>query len=420
MMTQAFYTGLSGLRNMSTGIDIVSDNMSNNSTVGYRGYGVEFSNLFEEAVNQVATSSSVDSSIGVGVKVNATPMLEKNGELLLSDRSTDLAIDGDGWFGIEGGADTIYTRAGSFTFDANNDLVTEDGFHVLGTMANNIQDNTLTEVINTMSLGNVATQEGLRFPKTLSYPPQPTLNSSFYGNIGISDEFPSTISATVIDAQNNRNELKLTFTKAVDQNQLGTRWDVQAVTQRLDGLVTYDTQNGTVEFDSSGALVSSSLTSIDNNGTAVNMDLGSEFSGVVSSNVPQTTGSSSSDGLIGGDLLGYSININSEVIATFSNGEQSSVGKIAVYHFQNDQGLERISGSRFQESSNSGVALFSTDGNGNNILGATVHNFKLESSNYNNTAGLTELIILQRSYDANSKSITTADQMMQKALDMDA
>jgi flagellar hook protein FlgE len=99
---------------------------------------------------------------------------------------------------------------------------------------------------------------------------------------------------------------------------------------------------------------------------------------------------------------------------------QSSVGKIALFHFQNDQGLERISGSRFQESSNSGTPIFFTDGSGQNIIGADVVNFKLEGSNYGMTGGLTELIVYQRAYDANSKSITTADEMMQKALNMDA
>ena len=80
----------------------------------------------------------------------------------------------------------------------------------------------------------------------------------------------------------------------------------------------------------------------------------------------------------------------------------------------------RLNGSKFQKSENSGEAFFYKDANGQNIIGADITNFKLEGSNIDLTYGLTELIILQRSYDANAKSITTADQMMQKALDMDA
>ncbi len=419
MMTQAFYTGISGLKSSSTAIDAVADNLSNNSTVGYRGYGTEFSSILGGMVSPTSGGSSVDSAIGIGMKVQATPMSEANGELLLTSRSTDLAIDGDGWFGVQGDGDVNYTRAGDFTFDSLSDLVTTDGFHVLGTMAGNIDGETLTEVIDSLPLGDVQAQEKLKFPDGLTYPPQPTTLANFFGNLGIVDE-TRVMSASAVDGQNNKNEVKLTFTKSAIQNELGVRWDVTAESKSLDGETIYDTQTGVVEFDSRGALLTNTLTSVNNNGTQVTLDLGNGFDGLISTDVSETSSSSSSNGTIGGDLVGYSININAEVIAAFSNGMQSSVGKVALYHFQNDQGLERLSGTKFKESANSGSPLFFKDENGQNILGATVVTFKLESSNYNSTAGLTDLIILQRSYDANSKSISTADQMMQKALDMDA
>jgi len=99
---------------------------------------------------------------------------------------------------------------------------------------------------------------------------------------------------------------------------------------------------------------------------------------------------------------------------------QSSVGKVALYHFQNDQGLNRSGASTFQASANSGEPIFYQDENGNNILGAEVKNYQLESSNVRLEVALTELIVYQRSYEANAKSITTAHEMIQKALEMDA
>jgi len=418
MMTQAFYTGLSGLRSSSTGIDVVSDNLANVSTVGYRSYDVEFSSIFEETLNTSSLNSG-QNSIGIGTYANAISMNETAGELIITEASTDLAISGEGWFGVQGTSGEMFTRAGNFTFNADSALVTPDGNYVLGTMANNIENGILTNVVDSLDLGDINTQEKLEFPNTLYSPADPTSIANFYGNLGISDE-TRKISASVIDSQSNKNELKLTFTKSEVQNELGTRWDVVAVTSSLDGESVYDTQEGVVEFDETGGLVSSSLKTIDNNGTEVEINLGTEMNGVISTDSMAISGSSSSDGTIGGELLGYTINMNSEVIATFSNGVQSSVGKVAVYHFQNDQGLERISGSLFQETSNSGEALFYQDENGKNILGSTVVHNKLENSNYNIAAGLTDLIILQRSFDANSKSITTAHEMMQKALQMDA
>ncbi|MEA3330873.1 MAG: flagellar hook-basal body complex protein [Campylobacterota bacterium] len=418
MMTQAFYSGISGIRTHSMGIDAVSDNLANISTIGYRGYNMEFAPLFENMINSASTTT-LDSSIGVGTRVQATSMINSNGSLMLTDRSTDLAIDGDGWFGVQKDNEPVYTRDGSFTFDANDDLVTVDGFHVLGTMGTNINGETLSAVVDEIPLGNLNAQEKLRFPKSLTYPPEATSNASFYANLGVDPEL-RTIGAAVVDPQGVKNHLRLAFTKDPLQNPPGSQWNVTATTQTLEGDVIYDTQTGRVEFDAAGGLISSTLTSIDNNGASVAMDLGLGFSGIVAINIPVVSGSSQADGTIGGDLMGYEINENAEVIATFTNGMQSSVGKIAIFHFQNDQGLERISGSRFAEGSNSGEPIFFSDENGQNIIGSSVVNFKLEGSNYEMTSGLTELIILQRAFDANSKSIATADEMMQKALNMDA
>ncbi|MEA2090917.1 MAG: flagellar hook-basal body complex protein [Campylobacterota bacterium] len=420
MMTQAFYTGISGLKSNQTGIDILTDNLANISTVGFRGYNTEFASMFESSLNTAANSSSTASSIGLGVQIQASTMNKDMGTIILSERSTDLAIVGNGWFGIAGEDEKMFTRAGDFTFDRESDLVTPDGHYVLGTKGGNIsKDNVLTGILAEVPLGEVDAQEKLRFPKTLTYPPEATTTAKFLGNIGSVDE-TRTIGAGVVDPQNNKNHLRLSFTKAVPQVLPGSQWDVVATTQTLDGNTIFDTQTGVTSFDSRGALISSSLTTIDNNGAPVEINLGSGFDGVVAiSNIP-ISASSIADGTIGGDLEGYSINKNAEVIATFTNGLQSSVGRIAVYHFRNEQGLDRASGARFFESDNSGEPIFYKDASGQNIIGTDITNFNLEGSNVRMDVGLTDLIILQRSYDANSRSITTADEMMQKALNMDA
>ena len=419
MMTQAFYTGVSGIKTNSTAINVVSDNLANINTVGFRGNGYEFSSLFESMIVTSESDTPLDDTVGLGTRIQATPMMTQQGSLLLSDRSTDLALLDDGWFGIQGVGDPLYTRNGNFAFNENNDLVTQDGYSVLGTMGGNIENGILTSQLAEVPLGSVDSQTKLTFPKYLIFPPEATSDVLFFGNIG-TESATRTMGANVVDPQGDRNELQLVFTLSATQPEIGTQWDVVATTKSLDGAIVYDTQNGEVIFDDAGGLVSNTLAPIDNNGAPIAIDLGNDFSGVVSiANTPLST-SSRANGTIGGDLVGYDINVNGEVVATFTNGMQSSVGKIAVYHFQNDQGLHRISGTRFTESSNSGAPLFFTDENGNNIIGADIQNFKLENSNVAMSYGLTDLIILQRAYDANSKSITTADQMMQKALNMDA
>ncbi len=417
MMIQAFYTGVSGLKTHQSAIDVVSDNIANISTIGFRGYRPEFSSIFEETLNSTSAKPTNDTS-GYGVRLNATAMDRGQGSILLSERSTDLAIVGNGWFGVSGGPDTMYTRAGNFTFDLNSDLVTTDGHYVLGTMGKNISPNgELTTILSEVKLGEVGTQEKLRFPNNLTYPPEASTMAKFIGNIGTEDAV-QTIGAGVVDPQNNKNHLRLSFTKIIPQVLPGSQWEVVATTQTLDGQTIYDTQTGRADFNASGGLISTNLTTINNNGAQVSIDMGSGFDGVVAiSNVPPSA-SSVSDGTIGGDLIGYSISRNAEVIATFTNGMQSSVGKIAVYHFVNEQGLERAGGANFIKSSNSGEPIFYKDASGQNIIGTDVVNFNLENSNVRMDVALTDLIILQKSYDANAKCVTTADQMIQKALQM--
>ena len=423
MSIQGFYSGVSGLKAFQTAIDVTANNIANVSTVGFRGYNTEFASVFEDTIKTGAsgtTTGNGSNTLGLGVQAATASMNKTAGSIIISDKSTDLAIVGNGWFGVQNGKDVAYTRAGDFTFDRDSDLVTANGNYVLGTVGGNISEaGILTNVLDEVKLGDVEGQEKLRFPKTLTYPSIPSSNTKFVGNLGTED-LPRTIGASVIDSNNNKNHLKLAFTKSIPQVLPGTQWDVVATTQSLDGTTLYDTKNGVVSFDSAGALISSTLTSINNNGTQVTIDLGSGYDGVTSlSNVP-ISASSITDGSQGGSLVGYSVNKNAEIIATFDNGLQSSVGKIAVYHFRNEQGLTRSSGATFSASANSGKPLFFKDSTGQSVIGTDIINFSLEASNVGLEVALTDLIILQRAYDANSKSISTADQMMQKALSMDA
>ena len=420
-MTQAFYSGISGLQAGQTAIDITSNNIANISTVGFRGYNTEFSNLFEDALSSSGGSSVNQSSIGYGTRVQSSSMNTETGSFALSDRSSDMALEGDGWFGVvDNIGEPVYTRAGAFTFDQNSDLVSPVGEYVLGSMGGNIDftTNTISQDLQEVPLGNVGDVEKLSFPNTLTYPPEPSTYATFIGNLG-TENLTRTIGASVIDPQGNKNHLKLTFSNPVITAG-GTQWDVVATAESLDGTTIYDTQAGSINFDAAGSIESTTLTTINNNGAQVSMDLGEGYAGVVSINNTPISSSSLSDGTQGGDLVGYDVNRNAEVVATFTNGEQVSVGQIAVFHFRNNQGLERASGVNFRETNNSGEPFFMQNEDGENIIGAQLATYRLENSNVTMETAMSELIILQRTYDANSKSITTADEMMQKALNMGA
>jgi flagellar hook-basal body protein len=548
-MTQGFYAGLSGLITNQYGIDVASDNLANVNTVGFRGSNTEFASLLSSKIVSAGAQTPTSNDFEVGVRLQATTMNTTGGTLVNTDRFNDLAIGGNGWFGVSSGTNNYFTRAGNFVFDeyqktpgvVNSSvarLTTGDGMYVTGTMLGNFAYDAVNDyekslavnptdtnrlgafvvgpVASDVPLAGVGSQGPLELPTRLVYPVEPTTTTKFSGNLGFT---PGTriVDATVVNALNERNNLNLVFTKSVVQPAIGTAWDVAATIKSADGVTTYDMKSGTAVFADTGVLLSSTLPTMDNHGTALVIDSNNYFSNannigladdirtmssdVISANnernrlklvftqssvqpatgvawdiaatvttadgrttydtqagqatfgasgrlisstlptmnndgspvlvdlssylggVTSTAGvpisaSSTSDGTMGGTLTKYGINNEGLIIADFSNGRQSAIGRVAVYHFQNEQGLERTGGTLYEQSSNSGKPTFWTDKNGNAAAGVKITSGQLENSNVRIDVGLTDLIILQRAYQANAKTLTTFDEMIQKALQM--
>ncbi|MBN2896441.1 MAG: flagellar hook protein FlgE [Campylobacterales bacterium] len=419
-MNQAFLTGLNGVQMHEFGIDNISNNLANINTIGYRATTVEFATLFEKVMSQGESKSPMENSVGIGARVQANAMDRSQGVLMLTDSSTDLAIDGDGWFGVQHkSGEVLYTRGGNFTFDAERSLVAYDGMYVLGTIGNNIQNGVLTQTLSEVPLAAPDAQQTLNFPRDLIYPVEPTTTVSFSGNLGISDD-PLGMNAIVISDEDayERKDLRLLFEKSSVQPNEGVHWDIKAELMDKDGVTVFDTQTGLARFDSSGGLIGFELPALDNNGTPLLVDLGSGFEGITSVDSRPNSSSSQANGLEHGDLLGYNVGLDGNIEASFSNGRSSAVGRIAVYHFNNDQGLESVSSTHFRENANSGDAYFYQDASGQYALGAYLQTHRLENSNVRYDVGMTDLIIMQRAYMANAKSITTGDELIQKALQM--
>jgi len=443
-MTQGYYAGISGLQTNQYGLDVIADNLANANTVGFRGSSTEFASLFNEKLVSAGSMPTYD-EIGVGSRVQATTMDTKDGSAILTDRFSDLSIGGNGWFGVVSGNNQYFTRAGNFVFDtyqqADGDpnssiarLTTADGMYVTGTMLNNftydsqynyaanpnISENgafKVTNASNSVALGDANAQVPIELPTRLAYETDPTTTTKFYGNLGI-DNVERTMSANAISPSNEQNRVRLVFTQSAVQPSTGISWDVVATVSSNDGTTLYDTQSGQVTFNQSGALDTFTLPTLNNDGAPVTVDLGSAFGGLISSSGPAISASSQSDGFSGGILNQYSINSDGIIVADFSNGRQTAIGRVALYHFQNEQGLNRAGSTLFTQSSNSGNPTFWTDSSGNAITGATINSKRLENSNVRMEVGLTDMIVMQRAYQANAKTVTTVDEMIQKALSM--
>ncbi len=440
-MNTSFYNGVSGIKSQQFGIDVWAGNIANINKPGYKFVNPEFSTVFD---TQLANSlfDPLTSDIGVGSRVASTTTNFQQGGFITTESKYDMAIEGEGWFGVlDHKGEKYYTRAGAFNRDAEGYLVDPDGNYVTGTLANNIQNGSIIQNPKMeISLTTPDAQTKINLPEELTIPPEATTYVNFKGSLdpkpiyefdpdlGRKVEVPNieVFRTILFDSQGNANTLEVTFKKQVPQPPTHTIWDAEAKLFDPDkNLLT--TQNGQIGFNERGAIVSNTLTSIDNNGTAVRLGFGnfydpntpnSGYDGLVSLADLDSTRAIEKDGHGTGHLQDYGIDGYGNIIAQFDNGSSIPIAKVAIYHFQNDAGLERETPVYFHQTSNSGKPIFYKDTEGNIIESSRLQNQKLEMSNLDLGNALTELLVIQKAFDASAKSITTSDQLIQNAINM--
>ena len=242
------------------------------------------------------------------------------------------------------------------------------------------------------------------------------INSNTATNSLTFNEASEGFTGNIIDSTGEKNSLKFTFRK-VEKEEDKTIWNLDLEETDKEGNST-STDNYRLEFSQTGELLNPKEITFDNNGIDTLIDLGGGFKGITSFNKSNSGFAYSEDGLIEGYLKGYDIETDGKIVATFSNNQTSALAQIPIFHFPNKQGLNSLGGTIFSLSDNSGTPTLFSDQNGNYIAGATIQNSSLETSNVDMSQAMTELIISQKAYEANSKSITTSDQFIQKAIDM--
>lgn len=177
--------------------------------------------------------------------------------------------------------------------------------------------------------------------------------------------------------------------------------------------VISDSQPKYISFDSNGKVLGDTTFVLNNGGKDLVVDLDLTSFSTHATNIATTA-----NGVHQGKFDGYTVSKNGEIIATFNNARTATIAQLPIYHFQNDQGLMRIGDTLFMESENSGQPHFWLDSDGNYMTGAVVHSNMLEGSNVQGAIALTDLIIYQRAYEGNAKSITTSDELIKNAINM--
>ena len=404
----SFSIAISGLQADSVALNTIGNNLANLNTTAFKGQTTSFEDLFYQ---QVGTSGANDAlQVGVGTKVSGTATNYQQGTLTNTGNATDMALSGNGFFVVQQGGVQSLTRAGNFQTDLYGNLETVSGEQVMGYSA-----------VNGVVTGG-GTLGPLQLPIGQTEAAQATQNFSITANLnaGAATGTQFSTPVTTYDSLGQVHQATISYTKTG-----ANTWDYSVTLPAGDATgVTGNT--GTLTFDSSGNLVTpaSNVAGISFTGLAdgasdmsLNWNL-RDASG--NATIGQSTAVSAStgttqDGYASGVYESFAVDPTGVVTATFSNGNTMAVGQLAVASVTNQEGLVITGNNDYQTTASSGVASIGVAGSGGR---GTIEDDTLEASNVDIAAEFSNLIVAQRSFEANSKTVTTFDTVTQDAISM--
>jgi flagellar hook protein FlgE len=414
-----FSTSLSGLYANQQKLNVIGNNLANLNTIGFKASSVQFMDLVSQSVGG---SSRNPMQVGLGVTTGSISPNFRQGGIETTGIATNVAIQGEGFFVIGGPGNRSYTRAGDFAFDENGMLVTADGRPVQGYTS---LDPLTGAVITTGQPGDVVIPPGVLRPPTATTLFGTTTNLDSGAAVGAT----FTASVQIYDALGEPHVTTITYTKTG-----AGLWNYAMTVpgEEVAGGVAgtpFQFANGTVAFDGQGRLAQvNGAAAADlavaapawaNGAPAANLtwDLvdANNVASLTGFGSPSATSSITQNGTPAGTLTALGINADGEILATFGTGSSIIVGQLALANFNNPQGLTKLGSNQYGESQASGIANVGTANTGGrgSLTGGAV-----EQSNVDIAQEFTQMILAQRGYQANSKSITVTDELLVETLNM--
>ncbi len=406
------FAGISGLNASSTAMTVIGDNIANVNTTGFKANKSSFANILSHSLGISATDG-----IGRGVQFwDATPIW-RQGSIENTSNAMDMAINGKGFFMVEDDSGAaFYTRAGEFTFNRDGDLVNPDGLYVQGYVVSSVAaDGSLT----------LGARQNINVPAETTAPPQATTVTTVDINLDAGTAAGDTYTNTqlIYDSLGNAIPLTLTFTKAVAANTWSVAVSVPAgtvTTPATDVGIT----NANLTFDANGNLnagadPSITLTNLVNgaNDITINWDL---FDGLGATNGDLTqyaqdsvTNFNTQNGYAAGNLRAVAVDESGVVTGTYSNGQVTPLYQVVLADFPSYFGLSKLDNNLYAETRTSGQAMPGVPLSG--ALGS-ISSSAIEMSNVDLAQEFVKMITTQRAFQANSRVITTSDEILQELI----
>ena len=429
-MLTSLFTGVSGMNAHMDELSVIGHNISNMNTYGFKGSRSYFADLLSQSLEGI----SGPNQIGAGVELNGVIKTFTQGAFETTASPLDLALDGSGFFVMKApnGA-SYYSRFGGFQLNQDGYLVDPSGMYLQGYGVDS-QGNLLTSL------------DSLQILRT-SYPPQRTQNLAVGANLDAGSTLldPATTpfdvndldgttnfqtTVTFHDSLGNEHPVTLCYRKTAE-TATGNQWDWYAVIDAADaasGSAEVGGQ-GTLQFDTTGALVSQATTTSDfsfSGGAEPNQVIAFDFGSDISSGGSGLDGvtqyaadsgvySLNQDGYGPGSLQGITIDRAGTLTGSFDNGRTGTLGQIAVANFASPSGLQSVGKNLFAESPDSGPVIIGTAGDQG--LGHIKSN-TLELSNVDLATEFVNMITAQRGFQANSKIVTTSDEILAELVNL--
>ena len=452
-MMRSMYSGVSGLRVHQTMMDVIGNNIANVNTVGFKSGRVVFSDVFSQ-LSRGAGAPNLDTGrggtnpmqVGLGANVYAIDNLMMRGSIQRTDNPTDISIDGEGFFIVRGGMYDTYkfTRAGNFSLDSIGNLVTPAGLNVMGWQAYDYDPATGRYAFDTeQPLEAINIYNDVHNGNKRVIAPAQTTFAELSGNLDADAATGTTFKVPFIayDEIGNKHDITIEFTAKDPVSGAGaasgtsltsgngrTRdWDWVILSGTSFGIVSGG--SGTVTFGIGNPIGSSF-----SNGVVINRDpvdlvvlpkdpsiasqltFSIDFSKMTQYASASNVKASRVDGYTTGTFQTFSIGADGVISAVYSNGQMKPLAQIALANFDNPGGLLKEGDNLFSQTTNSGAftkgVLPTYDGTGQLAPGT------LEMSNVNLSREFSDMIVTQRGFQANSRIITTSDEMLQELVNL--
>ncbi|HHY98112.1 MAG TPA: flagellar hook protein FlgE [Firmicutes bacterium] len=414
-MIRALFAGVSGSRAHQTRMDVIGNNVANVNTIAFKSGRVTFEDLMYQTLRGAAAPTADGrggingAQVGLGTRVRSIDTLIGQGNLEYTDIPTDLAIDGAGYFIVSDGTRNFYTRDGSLRFDANGVLThASTGLKLQGWMSLR-SDGT---VDTTTKLEDIRIPLGAKMSARATS--QVKLGGNLNSNASAGDKVEVQIE--VFDSLGNAHQLTMTFEKTDDPATLDkTEWTWEVTTAEPG--VTIGSGTGSISFDQYGQCTGGQTATITlaPGGGAAQASIELNFSALTQYAADFSVRPTFWDGYSAGELEDFTISNDGQIVGIYSNGQHELLGQLALANFANAGGLTAAGSNLYSVSPNSGAALISrptAGGCGKVACGA------LEMSNVDLAREFTDMIITQRGFQANSRIITTADEMLQELINL--